>query len=107
MFKDLPAVEITTETEKMIEKLSKRHQETLIENRNLASLIIEKEGEIASLKTKLGFRKAECIRLADKITEYEKKLMEAYQKIDKLEHDYINEIFKRKSEPIKGVFKVN
>ena len=105
MFKDLPAVELAAENERLTEKLFQQHQDTIIENRKLAARIIEQDGEIAGLKTKLEWRKAENIRLADKITEYEQKLIAAYQKIDKLEQDYIYEILKRKSEPIKGFCK--
>ena len=72
MFKDLPAVELAAENERLIEKLFQQHQDTLIENRKLTARIIEQDGEIAGLITKLELRKAETIRLADKITEYEK-----------------------------------
>lgn len=89
------------------DKQSAAIEKAIKENTELSRQLAIKEGEIAGLKTKLEFREAECIKLADKITEYEKKLMAAYQKIDKLEHDYINEILKRKSEPIKSVFKVH
>ena len=107
MFKDLPVVELATETERMIEKLSKQHQDTIIENRNLAARVIEQAGELAGLKTKLECRTIENKRLTDQLIECERQLMEAYQKIDKLEHDYINAILKFKSEPIKGVFKIH